>query len=97
MLGGVPEMLENVVTLDGDVRTGDAAALRDRLREGLAAGDLRIVTGGLTSVDCAVVQVLIAARRSAAQFERDLQIDTPPDGVLAAALERMALTAALAN
>ena len=95
MWDGVPEMSEQVVTLVGDVRTGDAAGLRDQLRAGLDAGDLLIATGGLTSVDCAVVQVLVAARRSAVQLERDLQIDMPADGVLAATLDRLALTGAL--
>lgn len=89
-------MAEDVVTLVGDVRTGDAAGLRERLQAGLAAGDLRVDTVGLTSVDCAVVQVLIAARRSAVQLERNLTIERPDGGALATALERLALDDALA-
>lgn len=95
MWGGVSVMSEQVVALAGDARTGDAAGLRDQIRAVLDAGDLRVATAELASVDCAVVQVLIAARRSAAQLDRDLQIEMPEDGVLAAMLDRLALTGAL--
>jgi len=90
-------MTEEVVTLSGDMRTGDAAGLRERLQSALDAGDMRIETADLASVDCAVVQVLIAARRSAALLQRKLNIDSPEEGTLAAALERMALADALAG
>jgi hypothetical protein len=42
------------------------------------------------------VQVLIAARRTAVQLDRNLQIDCPDGGALAATLDRLALRAPLA-
>jgi anti-anti-sigma regulatory factor len=84
------------IELEGELRAGDAAGLRDRLRAALEAGDLRLGTAGLTGADCATVQVLIAARRTAVQLDRNLQIDCPDGGALAATLDRLALRAPLA-
>lgn len=82
--------------LSGDLRAGAAVTLRDDLAAALAKGDLRLKTAGLTGVDASIVQVLVAARATAAQMDRKLQIDIPKDGVLATLLDRMALGAALA-
>jgi hypothetical protein len=77
--------------LEGELRAGDAADLRDRLRAALEAGDLRLGTAGLTGADCATVQVLIAARRTAVQLDRNLQIDCAEGSALAVMLDRLAL------
>ena len=77
--------------LSGDLRAGAAAALRDDLGAALAKGDLRLKTAGLTAVDAAIVQVLVSARATAVQMDRKLQIDLPKDGVLVAALDRLAI------
>lgn len=81
--------------LQGNLRAGEAAALRSELAEALAAGDVRIDALGLTGVDCAIVQVLLSARRTAAQLERNLQIVGQDGGALATMLERLALSPAL--
>lgn len=81
--------------LAGDLRAGAAAGLRDDLVTALAAGDLRLKTAGLTGVDASIVQVLVAARATAAQMDRKLQIDIPKGGALAALLDRLAIGPAL--
>jgi len=80
-----------VIELSGDLRAGAAAELRDRLRAALEAGDLRVGTAGLTGVDCAIVQLLVAAGRTAAQLDRNLQIEGLAQGALAAMLDRLAI------
>lgn len=89
--------MDGVLELRGEMRAGDAAGLRDRMRAALEAGDLRVATEGLTGVDCAVVQVLVSARRTAGQLDRDLQIGMPEGGALGAMLDRLGLRAALAG
>jgi hypothetical protein len=82
--------------LQGDLRAGDAEGLRVTLLGALEAGDLRIETAGLGSADMAVVQVLLSARRMAAQAGRTLEIAVPENGPLARLLARLALDGALA-
>lgn len=83
--------------LSGDLRAGAAAALRDDLAAALAAGDVRLMTAGLTAVDASIVQVLVSARRTAAQLDRKLQMDLPEDGVLAGMLARLGMADALSD
>lgn len=87
----------DTIELAGELRAGAAAELRDRLAAALAAGDVRIGSAGLTGVDCAVVQVLVSARVTAAQLDRDLQIAVPEGGALGAMLDRLGLRGALAG
>ena len=87
----------NVIELSGDLRAGAAADLRDRLRQALEAGDLQVATGALQAVDCAIVQVLVSAGRTAAQLDRKLQIDGQAQGALGAMLDRLGLAAATAG
>lgn len=89
-------MAQTTTTLDGDWKIGQAAALRETLMAALAEGDLRLDTTALTAADCAVVQVLLSARRSAAQLDRNLHIDIAEGGALASMLDRLALTDAFA-
>jgi anti-anti-sigma regulatory factor len=90
-------MADGLVELSGALRAGDAAGLRDRLGAALDAGDLRVTTTDVTEADCATVQVLVAAQRTAAHLDRKLQIDIPEGGALAVMLDRLALRAALAG
>lgn len=85
------DMDDGVIELSGDMRAGAAGDLRDRLTAALTAGDLRVASEGLTGVDCAIVQVLVAAGKTAAQLDRKLQIDGIGTGALGAMLERLAL------
>lgn len=85
------------IELEGELRAGDAAGLRDRLRAALEAGNVRVETAGLAAADCAAVQVLISAKRTAQQLDRNLQINCPDGGALALMLDRLALRAALAG
>jgi anti-anti-sigma regulatory factor len=89
-------MDQTITTLDGELKTAQAAALRETLMAALAEGDLRIDTAGVTAADCAVVQVLLSARNSARQLDRNLQIDIAEGGALAQMLDRLALTDAFA-
>ena len=89
-------MDQTITTLDGELKTAQAAALRETLMAALAEGDLRIDTTGVTAADCAVVQVLLSARNSARQLDRNLQIDIAEGGALAQMLDRLALTDAFA-
>lgn len=82
--------------LQGDLRAGDAEALRAELLAMLDAGDLRVGTAGLTSADMAAVQVLLSAQHSAAQRGRSVKIDIPHGGVMAVLLARLALEEAMA-
>lgn len=88
-------MAAGTMELTGDLRAGDAERLRGDLITALSGGDVALSTGGLTSVDMAVLQVLLAARRTAAQQGRHLSIDAPPGGALAAMATRLALHDAL--
>lgn len=89
-------MDQTITTLDGELKTAQAAALRETLMAALAAGDLRIDTAGVTAADCAVVQVLLSAHSTARQLDRNLQIDIAEGGALADMLDRLALTDAFA-
>lgn len=89
-------MDQTITTLDGELKTAQAAALRETLMAALAEGDLRIDTTGVTAADCAVVQVFLSARSSARQLDRNLQIDIAEGGALAQMLDRLALTDAFA-
>lgn len=77
--------------LQGTLRAGDAAALGSALADALAQGDVTIATRDLTSLDSAIVQVLLSAQKTAAQLERNLQIDCPQGGALAAICEKLAI------
>ena len=59
-----PERVREAGAAGDTVVYGDAAR-RETLMAALAEGDLRLDTSALTAADCAVVQVLLSARRSA--------------------------------
>lgn len=84
-------MAVSTMELAGDLRAGDAPGLRSGLMAALAGGDVTIGSVGVTAVDAAVVQVLVSAKRTAAQLDRNLQIEVVAGGALDALLARLAL------
>lgn len=83
--------------LHGTLRAGDAATLVAALAGKLAQGDVVIATRDLAGLDSAIIQVLLSAQKTAAQLERNLQIECPNGGVLAAMCGRLALGDAFGN
>lgn len=77
--------------LHGTLWAGDATALRTALEDLLSRGDLCVVTYDLVALDAAILQVLLSAKRTAAQLDRNLQIDSPEGRALATLCERLAL------
>ncbi|RBI82618.1 hypothetical protein DRV85_18565 [Rhodosalinus halophilus] len=62
-----PELCEEAVVLSGNLSIRDSEELRRRLLKKLTADEpLRIDVGGLATIDTTIIQVLMAARRSAA-------------------------------
>jgi anti-anti-sigma regulatory factor len=88
-------MGQTIHELQGTLRAGDAAGLCATLADALSIGDVRVATSGLTSVESAIVQVLLSALRTARQLERNLHIEIPDGGALAAMRDRLALDDAL--
>jgi anti-anti-sigma regulatory factor len=72
------------VRLIGEVTLAEAAALKERLLEALDAAAVLIDCRQLQTVDVAVLQLLLAARRSAAEHHKTFQIVDSPDSTLAA-------------
>ena len=72
------------VHLSGEITLLEAANLKERLLEALAAPALQLECENLLAVDLAVLQVLLAARRTAAQRGRPFHINDSPDSTLAA-------------
>ena len=77
--------------LHGTLWAGDATALRTALEDLLFRGDLCVVTRDLVALDTAILQVLLSAKRTADQLDRNLQIDCPEGGALASLSGRLAL------
>jgi len=66
---------EVVVALEGDVTITEAALAQQELQHALAAADAVLVDlQGVTSVDTAVLQVLIAAHRAARRAGKRLRL-----------------------
>jgi len=80
-------MTEHVYPLRGALGIRDAAGLASDLRTALESSPSVLVdASGLASADLAIVQVLVAARRSAAESGGGLTVCAPPDGALAGLL-----------
>jgi anti-anti-sigma regulatory factor len=88
--GAVTDMTEH--GLQGDLRAGEAESLRLTLLAALEAGNLTITTDAVTSVDAAILQVLISARRTAEAHGRTLVITASDDAPFAQFAARLALT-----
>lgn len=87
---------DGVLTVDGDLTVLHAAHWRElmlaALGEGVRCFDLR----GLTDLDTAGVQLMLAARQTAAQREQPLQLRIDPNGPVPDVLARYGLQALLA-
>ncbi len=81
--------------LHGSLRAAEATALKTALQDLLSQGDLCVVTNDLVALDAAILQVLLSAKRTAAQLDRNLQIDCREGGALATLCERLALGGSL--
>ena len=88
-------MGRSIHELQGTLRAGEAATLKASLEHLLSQGDVLISATKLEAVDAAIVQVLLSAQRTAAQLDRNLQIDVQYGGVLAKLCQRLALREAL--
>lgn len=74
----------------------DAGSLANELRAALEAHPaVEVETGALTSVDVAVLQVLVAAHKTARAGGRALRIHAPHGGVLERVLEQSGIAASL--
>lgn len=83
-----------VAVLEGDLGPRDAAAVHTALLSALQqSAAVEIDARTLASLDTSIIQILVAARKSAERLERPLTILTEPDGALPATLERLGLTA----
>tara|TARA_R110002020_G_scaffold178334_7_gene371356 strand:+ start:6005 stop:6352 length:348 start_codon:yes stop_codon:yes gene_type:complete len=71
------------VEVSGDAGLRSAQALADQLREALAAHEaIAIVTEAVTSADITTIQLLLSARKQAAELHKSLSLAAPPTGVL---------------
>ncbi len=77
------------LALDGELTIRTIEAIHARLTDALAAGgDLLIDTTHATQVDIAFIQLVLAARRSAAAAGTSLTLAAPAGGALRDALAR---------
>jgi anti-anti-sigma regulatory factor len=83
------------ILLEGAADLRGASALREQLVEALATGSpVCVDTRGATSCDAGIVQILMAACRSAERSGRDLSIIAESGGALPAALDRLGVSTA---
>ncbi|MBF0563088.1 MAG: STAS domain-containing protein [Alphaproteobacteria bacterium] len=84
---GTETVQDGQVALSGRLTINEAETVRDDLLRGLAGcRRLTLDTAELDAVDVAGLQLLIAARRSAAQTGKSLRLAAEPEGALLAAL-----------
>jgi len=82
------------IALDGPLTIRTIADVRAALLEALAGHPaVQLDCTGAESVDLSFIQVVLAARLSAAQAGRQLALAAPADGALRAALEQGGLAA----
>jgi|SRR5690348_9466080 len=80
---------KRILRFDGSLTLAKAEAIRAALAAALDAGaPIAIDCGGATDVDVSFIQLVLAARRSAAQRGASFALATPAAGPLRAALER---------
>jgi len=84
---------ENVVVCSGPLGLAQAAEIRDQFQTALeAAPDLLIDCSAATEVDLSFIQLVLAARLSAARRGGRVRLLYPADGPLAATLLAAGLT-----
>src|SRR5215217_3150672 len=66
------------IALDGTIGLRDVTALTAQFREALAKhSDIVVTTNGLTGIDITVLQLLVAARKSAMAAGKSLALEAP--------------------
>lgn len=84
-----------IFRLNGDLSIRDCPRLAAELATAIGTGDvLRVEAGGLASADIAILQLLIAAHRSAHALGKSLAIQVPAGGVLNGLLSKSGIGAA---
>ena len=84
-----PEQRPHRLRLDGALHLPRIEACRDRVMAALQANQaVEIDCRDATDIDLTFVQLLLAARRSAASQGRSLTLAGPAEGALLAALQR---------
>lgn len=87
-------MTVTTIAFTGEQTIRTVAEAADRLKEVLAGGGaVEIDCGAVTEADLAFVQVLLAARKSAARLGIGLSLAAPADGPLLACLKTGGLLA----
>ena len=82
-----PQTKPERVVLDGRLTIRDIDTVRSRLAAALKEHEtIEVDCSAAEDVDLSLIQLLIAARRSAAESGKQLTIAQPADGVLHAAL-----------
>lgn len=88
-------MGQTAISLSGHVRLDAAEALALDLASALGGGgEVLVDTGAADSLDVAIVQVLVAAHRSAAERGARLSVRAPEGGALARAFLKLGIGAA---
>ncbi len=78
-----PEHVETMIRLEGPLTLQTAQELRDRLLAALAQpGDIRVDCSAVNEADLSAIQLLLAARRSAARDGRRLTLTGAAAGPL---------------
>lgn len=81
-----------VIHIEGELSVRNAPSLARELREALAAhGAVVIDARALTATDISIVQVLVAAHRSARELGRSLRVEGAGSGALGGVLRRSGL------
>jgi anti-anti-sigma regulatory factor len=80
---------DRVLALTGDQTVRQAAHTMEHVLAALAEpGDLLLDCDGVTGADLSLIQIIVAARRSATSRSKRLALTAPPAGALHQALER---------
>lgn len=73
----------HTLEITGDAGLRNAQDIATQLRQGLAGhGTLTVATDALTSIDVSILQLLVAARKSALAAGKTLILRAPADGPL---------------
>ncbi len=88
-----PPYNQKATKLEGNLGIREADAVRRALAQAIGAGSACIDVRGLSAVDTSIVQLLIAATRSAAERGARLEIAGFEEGALAAFMRSVGVSA----
>ncbi|MDB5535733.1 MAG: hypothetical protein JWP26_3428 [Devosia sp.] len=72
-----------MLSISGDAGLRNVQDIAGLLRQALDShSSITVATEGLTSIDVTILQLLVAARKSALASGKTLTLHAPPDGVL---------------